>query len=172
MNQHGSMAVATSCLFLIAACAYAEEAGEGDKVPKAAAPASVEPGKCAWLKFPDGIAYFLRVPASYDAKKGARLIVFLHGSNMNGLAYLRSFEAKGWCRDDILLCPNGEQGRDVFGANNFTFGSASPITDVVAAVKKAFKVTRTYIGGHSQGGFVTYSVIIYSAHKNGPTPAQ
>ena len=43
----------------------------------------------------------------YDAKTGARLIVFLHGSNMNGLEYLRSFEAKKWCEDDILCYPNG-----------------------------------------------------------------
>jgi hypothetical protein len=56
--------------------------------------------------------YFLRVPKKYDARNGTRLIVFLHGSSMNGLDYLRSFEAKKWCEDDILCCPNGENGTD------------------------------------------------------------
>jgi predicted peptidase len=104
--------------------------------------------------------YFLRVPKKYDARNGARLIVFLHGSNMNGLEYLRSFEAKKWCEDDILCCPNGESGTDPFGQNNFGFGSGPLVADVTEEVQKAFKTTITYVGGHSQGAFLTYSVIL------------
>jgi predicted esterase len=99
------------------------------------------------------------VPKKYDAKAGARLIVFLHGSNMKGLDYLQSFEAMNWCDADILCCPNGEEGSDPFGANNFTFGSAPLVADVTTEVQKAFKTTITYVGGHSQGGFLTFSVI-------------
>ena len=93
-------------------------------------------------------------------RNGARLIVFLHGSNMNGLDYLRSFEAKKWCEDDILCCPNGENGTDPFGQNNFGFDSAPLVADVTEEVQKAFKTTITYVGGHSQGAFLTYSVIL------------
>lgn len=130
-----------------------------DKPPEVDSPAKVKPGATALLTAPKKMRYFLRVPKKYDAKAGARLIVFLHGSNMKGLDYLRSFEAMHWCDDDLLCCPNGEQGGDPFGANNFTFGSAPLVADVTQEVQKAFKTTITYVGGHSQGGFLTYSVI-------------
>jgi predicted esterase len=134
-----------------------------DKVPAADSPAAVKPGQTALLASKGGgleMRYFLRVPKSYDPKRGARLVVFLHGSNMNGLDYLRSFEAKGWCKDDILACPNGEQGSDAYGQNNFTFGSAPYVAEVTNEVKAALKTTIAYVGGHSQGGFLTYSVIL------------
>src|SRR5689334_9263417 len=81
-------------------------AAKEEKVAAVDAPAKVKPGATGLLKASGkGMRYFLRVPKRYDATKGARLIVFLHGSNMNGLEYLRSFEAKKWCEDDILCCP-------------------------------------------------------------------
>ncbi len=144
-------------LLLIATLAAAKE----DKPPEADSPAKVPPGGTALLKSAGkGMRYFLRVPRRYDARTGARLIVFLHGSNMNGLAYLRSFEAKKWCEDDILCCPNGETGTDPLGQNNFGFESAPLVADVTQEVQKAFKTTITYVGGHSQGAFLTYSVIL------------
>ena len=132
------------------------------KPDEVASPDKVKPGTTALLKSAGkGMRYFLRVPRNYDAKKGARLIVFLHGSSMNGLDYLRSFESKRWCPDDILCCPNGEKGTDPFGQNNFTFESAPLVADVTEEVQKAFTTTVTYVGGHSQGGFLTYSVIMH-----------
>ena len=132
-----------------------------DKPPEVDSPAKVKPGATCLLKAAGkGMRYFLRVPKSYDAAKGARLIVFLHGSNMNGIDYLRSFEAKKWCHDDILCCPNGENGTDPFGQNNFGFDSGPLVADVTGEVQKAFKTTITYVGGHSQGAFLTYSVIL------------
>jgi predicted esterase len=136
-------------------------AAKDDKVPEVDSPAKVKPGSTGLLKSAGkGMRYFLRVPRRYDAKNGARLIVFLHGSNMNGLSYLRSFEAKKWCDDDILCCPNGEQGGDPYGSNNFTFDSGPLVADVTEELQKAFKTTITYVGGHSQGAFLTYNVIM------------
>ncbi|MEM7260374.1 MAG: hypothetical protein AAF488_00185 [Planctomycetota bacterium] len=132
-----------------------------EEIPIAASPREVEPGQTRLLTSGKGMRYFLRVPASYDAKKGARVVVFMHGSNMNGLTYLRSFEAKRWAADAILVCPNGETGDQTYGANNFTFGSAPFVAEVTEEVLSAFRSTRVYIGGHSQGGFVTYSVIMH-----------
>ena len=80
---------------------------------------------------------------------------------MNGHTYLETIEAQRWCRDDILVCPNGEKGSDPFGGNNFTFGSAKFVADVVKEVTGEFKATRVYLGGHSQGGFVTYSALMH-----------
>ena len=132
-----------------------------DRVAEAAAPGSVSRGKTALLESAKGMRYFLQVPKTYKADRGARLIIFLHGSNMNGLSYLRSFNAKRWATDDLLVCPNGEKGEDPYGGNNFTFGSAPYVANVTKEVQAAFNITRTYIGGHSQGGFLTYSVIMH-----------
>ena len=88
-------------------CLAGTAAAKDDKLPEVDSPSKVKPGQTALLKAPKGMRYFLRVPKSWDPKKSARLIVFLHGSNMKGLDYVRSFEGKRWADDDILLCPNG-----------------------------------------------------------------
>ena len=133
-----------------------------DELPKADSPRKVPPGATALLTSSvKKMTYFLRVPRTYHPKRGARLVVFLHGSNMNGLSYLRSFESRKWATDAILVCPNGETGAGPYKGNNFTFGSAPFVADVTKEVQEAFKVTRTYVGGHSQGGFLTYSVILH-----------
>jgi poly(3-hydroxybutyrate) depolymerase len=139
--------------------------------PTVASPAEVKAGRIGLLTAPQGMSYFLRVPKKYDATAGARLIVFLHGSNMNGLEYLRSFEAKRWAEDALLCCPNGPQGNDPFGANNFGFDSAPQVAEVVAQVKASYKTTVSYVGGHSQGAFLTYSVILnYPQEFHGAFP--
>src|SRR5688572_219529 len=155
-------ALARSVLALIALLAclqVAAIAAKNDKPPEVDAPAKVKPGATGLLKAGKGMRYFLRVPKRYNPTSGARLIVFLHGSSMNGLQYLQSFEAKKWCEDDLLCCPNGENGTDPFGQNNFGFASGPLVADVTQEVQKAFKTTVTYVGGHSQGAFLTYSVI-------------
>jgi predicted esterase len=158
-RQTGSRSLAIAALTLLVVAAQA--AAKDEKPPEFDSPAKVAPGATGLLKAAGkGMRYFLRVPKTYNAANGARLIVFLHGSNMNGLDYLRSFEAKKWCADDLLCCPNGETGTDPFGQNNFGFESAPLVADVTEEVQKAFKTTITYIGGHSQGAFLTYSVIL------------
>jgi predicted esterase len=157
LNRH-LVAAALLALFFFSSSALAAKV---DKPPELDSPSKVKPGSTALLKAAGkGMRYFLRVPKKYNPRDGARLIVFLHGSSMNGLDYLRSFEAKKWCEDDILCCPNGENGSDPFGQNNFGFGSAPLVADVTEEVQKAFKTTITYVGGHSQGAFLTYSVIL------------
>lgn len=144
-------------LLLGAACTAAAQ----ENPREVDSPDKVKPGTTGLLTSKGkGMRYFLRVPKSYNPRNGARLIVFLHGSNMNGLAYLRSFEAKGWGKDDILCMPNGENGTDPFGANNFGFESGPAVAEVTQEVQQAFKTPVTYIGGHSQGAFLTYNVIL------------
>jgi len=151
--------LAAGLLILLAA---GSAAAKDKKLKEAERPGDVKPGQEALLKSPKGMVYFLRVPKKYSEKAGARLVVFLHGSNMNGLNYLRSFEAKRWANDAILCCPNGETGQgDPYGANNFTFESAPFVAEITEAVQHDFKTTVTYVGGHSQGGFLTYSVIMH-----------
>jgi predicted esterase len=148
-----------SAVLLLALLGTAASARD-DKPPEVDAPEKARPGQTVLCKAPQGMRYFLRVPKGYDAKQGARLVVFLHGSNMNGLQYVRSFEGKRWAEGNILVCPNGEVGTDPLGLNNFTQESAPLVADVTEQVKKAFNTTIAYCGGHSQGGFLTYSVIM------------
>jgi pimeloyl-ACP methyl ester carboxylesterase len=148
-------------LVISALLPLAAPGADRDEVAQVATPAEVKPGKTALVGGAEGMSYFLRVPRGYDAREGARLVVFLHGSDMNGLAYLRSFEEARWCRDDLIACPNGEQGGDPFGSNNFTFGSGPLVAGVTREVAAAFKATRVYLGGHSQGGFVAYSALMH-----------
>ena len=130
-------------------------------VPSVEKPGDVKKGKTGLLEAPKGMRYFLKVPKKYDPKKGAPLLVWLHGSNMNGMNYLPMFKAKRWYDHAIICAPNGETGNAPFGANNFTQQSAPLVADVTEQVQKAFNITHTYIGGHSQGGFLTYSVIMH-----------
>lgn len=154
----------TGCLSLAVLLLFAGErpavAAKEDKPPEVDSPAKVKPGGTALLKSAKGMHYFLRVPRRLDATKGTRVIVFLHGSNMNGLGYLRSFEAKKWCEDDLLVCPNGTLNGDPYGANNFGFESGPLVAGITEEVQKAFKTTVTYVGGHSQGAFLTYNVVL------------
>ncbi len=152
-----SVALAALALLFLTAPAAAQE----KRPPELASLSKLKPGATGLLKSQNkGMRYFIRLPKTYNPKTGARLIIFLHGSNMNGLSYLRSFEKMKWCEDDILACPNGENGADPFGACNFGFDSGPAVADVTEEIQKAFKTPITYIGGHSQGAFLTYNVIL------------
>src|SRR4051812_22940408 len=58
---------------------FAQAAAKDEKPPEVDSPAKVKPGATALLKAGKGMRYFLRVPKKYDARLGARLIIFLHG---------------------------------------------------------------------------------------------
>jgi pimeloyl-ACP methyl ester carboxylesterase len=156
----GTAALPAAAVFAWLAASPAN-AAKHDRPAEVDSPAAVKPGTTGLCRAKSkGMQFFLRVPRKYDPRAGARLIVFLHGSSMNGLQYLQSFEEKKWCADDILCCPNGETGPDPFGQRNFGFGSGPAVADVTDEVQKAFKTTVTYLGGHSQGAFLTYNVIL------------
>src|SRR5687768_3737145 len=69
-------AVAVLCGALLAGAARAE--GRAEKAPTPAAAGEV----FTW-KSDDGLAYEYYVPKSYDARKGANLLLILHGSNLD-----------------------------------------------------------------------------------------
>jgi predicted esterase len=154
-----AFAIAAFAALSLASCPVAAKDDDWPKLVES--PEKVKPGETRMLKAPKGMTYFLRVPNSYDPKKGARLVVWMHGSNMNGMAYVGSFEEKRWCEDDLLVCPNGEQVRDEKGhVYNFTEQSGPLVADLTEQVKKAFKTTITYAGGHSQGAYLTYNLVL------------
>ena len=89
-----------------------------------------EPGKLSDLRARNGWTYALRIPKSYDGKRGARALVILHGSNMSGRAYLDTVVAAGWFADDLLLGPDGPIPGSEAGAHNFEEGSAKGVAEV------------------------------------------
>jgi predicted esterase len=151
-----------SFLQLIIALGLLSSAVARDKKPdEFGSPSELKPGTTGLLIEPvKGMKYFLKVPRRYDARKGARLIMFLHGSNMNGLDYLKTIDSNRWADEDIICCPNGENGNDPYGQNNFSQVSGPLVAEVTREVQKALKTTVTYIGGHSQGAFLTYNVVL------------
>jgi predicted esterase len=133
----------------------------------------------------NGMSFYLRIPKAYNAKKPLPAILILHGSNMNAKAYVATIAA-AWPKvaaDYVLIGINGEnrvQGSpDDNPAFNYTYlnfvgkGSTykgfagnekeSPalVVQVVQEIKKQLPVSKIFIGGHSQGGWLTMSDYMY-----------
>jgi len=134
------------------------------------------------------LTYSVRAPEEYkagDSKKWPTILI-LHGSNMNGKAYVNTI-AQAWpeiAKDYILLGINGEIPSRLSGdegsAFNFTYVSftgksklrgfygtdrESPalVREAMEDLKKAYPIRHYFVGGHSQGGFLTYSLLMNSA---------
>ncbi len=125
----------------------------------------IKEGKAA-----NGVATCVRLPGSYAPKAGAPAIVWLHGSNMNSIDYVRTFIEMKWFPDWILIGIDGETGTKEKG-HNYTFDSAKFIIEAYDEIAKDLKITKAFIGGHSQGGTVTYSVAMeYAGRFAGAVP--
>jgi predicted esterase len=115
-------------------------------------------------KAANGLSYCLRLPPTYNPKVGAPAIVWLHGSNMNSVDYVSTFIAQKWFPDWILIGIDGETGTKEQG-HNYTFKSAKLIVEAYDEIVKPLKIPKAFIGGHSQGGYVTYSVVMEYPEK-------
>jgi len=131
---------------VLAAPALADKIKQEEPGPKAK-------GKSAEWKSKDGLLYRWYVPKSYDAEKGANLVIFLHGTGMHrgwGLANVRVGEFRP---DDILLSPDGttamERGPNFMGEPK----DAKRLHALVEEMKQAFKINATFLYGHSNGSF-------------------
>ncbi|WP_422928893.1 hypothetical protein [Singulisphaera sp. PoT] len=136
----------------------------------------------------DGLlTYSVRAPDAYKADDARRwpTIVILHGSNMNGRAYVNTIAAR-WpdiARDYLIIGINGETpssiepdklvfnytyvnfvGRSTFkGFPGTDRESPALVLEALADLRRAYPIDRYFVGGHSQGGFLTYSLLM-----NGP----
>jgi predicted esterase len=107
--------------------------------------------------------------------------VILHGSNMNGTAYVGTIAA-AWpdvAREYLLIGINGERPSSI-GENpqfNYTYVSyvgrstfkgfpgtdrESPalVAEAMTELRGVYPVQKYFVGGHSQGGFLTYSLLM------------
>src|SRR4029077_4013304 len=110
-------------------------------------------------------------------------IVILHGSNMNTKAYVETLAA-AWPeigRDYLILGINGEVPSDIGEEPRFnytyvnfvgrsTYGgfpgtdreSPALVAEALSELKQVYPIVRYFVGGHSQGGFLTYSLLMNS----------
>jgi predicted esterase len=131
----------------------------------------------------NGMIYHVRLPAKYNPKTGLPAIVLLHGSNANSADYLLGISQR-WPRiaaDYILIGIDGEwpAQKDPDGppAFNYTYinfvgkskykgfpgsdrESPALVAEAVAEIKQQLKLTKIFVTGHSQGGFLAYSCLM------------
>ena len=129
------------------------------------------------------LTYSVRAPEGYkegDSKRWPAIVV-LHGSNMNGKAYVNTL-ATAWpeiAKDYVILGINGEMPSDIGEEPRFNYTyvnyvgrstykgfpgtdreSPALVAEALNDLKQAYPIARYFVGGHSQGGFLTYSLLM------------
>jgi predicted esterase len=129
------------------------------------------------------LTYAIRAPEGYrdgDDKKWPAIVI-LHGSNMNGRAYVNTI-AQAWpdiARDYILVGVNGEAPSSVGDDPQFNYTyvsyvgrstfkgypgtdreSPALVAEALDDLRAAYPIARYFVGGHSQGAFLTYSLLM------------
>jgi predicted esterase len=132
------------------------------------------------------LTYSVRAPEGYKSGEGKKwpAIVVLHGSNMNGKAYVNTL-AHAWpdiARDYIILGINGETASNLASdepAFNYTYvnfmgrstyqgypgtdrESPALVREALEDLKGVYPIKHYFVGGHSQGGYLTYSLLMNS----------
>ncbi len=103
------------------------------------------------LTAPKGASYTLIVPDSYDRKKGATLLLWLHGAGDNHANAARGAKSFGLPEGWICAVPDARAN----GA--WQMDEDDRVMDVVDQVEKAYHIRRLFIGGFSRGGFFTFA---------------
>ncbi|MCZ6689340.1 MAG: alpha/beta hydrolase-fold protein [Planctomycetota bacterium] len=145
--------------------------------------AVVRPGDISTGISESRLRYHIRVPEGYDGKKKYPAILILHGSNMDSFSYIETIESE-WsdlARDYILIGVDGERisrnSTREFPRSNYTYVSwvgkrstwtgtrehESPpfIADTVKELQKTYPIGKLFVGGHSQGGYLTYTLFMH-----------
>ena len=159
---------------------------KGRKAPEYVKHAPLVAGRIVEGAAENLLTYSVRAPEGYKAGDPRKwpVVLILHGSNMNGRAYVNTIAA-AWpdiARDYILLGINGETPSNLSPENpqfNFTYmnfmgksklggypgtdrESPALVREAMEDLKKAYPVKHYFVGGHSQGGFLTYSLLMNS----------
>jgi predicted esterase len=163
----------------------------GRKAPEFARHPKLAPGKIVDGSTKGLLTYSIRAPEGYKAGDGRKwpAVVVLHGSNMNAKAYVSTIAA-AWPdigRDYLLIGINGERPSSLGdgkteAAFNYTYVSyvgrstfkgfpgtdrESPalVAEALDDLRETYPVARYFVGGHSQGGFLTYSLLMNFPEK-------
>ncbi len=129
------------------------------------------------------LTYSLRAPEGYKPGDPGKwpTIVILHGSNMNARAYVSTIAA-AWpeiARNHLILGINGEMPSSTSETPQFNYTyvdfvgkstyqgfpgtdreSPALVSEALAELKGVYPMGRLFVGGHSQGGWLTYSLLM------------
>lgn len=143
-----------------------------------------KPGEIVAGQCENGVRCFVRAPKSWDAQKPAKLpaICILHGSNMTSRDYVATI-ASAWPKladeywvvgvDGETLAKSSEPGelRCNYTYINFSGPRVGPawvfrqspalVAEALQELGKHLGVDRWFLGGHSQGGFLTNCLVTY-----------
>ncbi len=134
----------------------------------------------------NGLTYHVRAPKDYRADQPWPAVLILHGANMNSRMYVETIVGQ-WpsiAQRYVLLGIDGEilsSGAPGEPRFNYTYVSyagrskykgligterESPalVAEAIEEIKARMSVSRLFIGGHSQGGFLAYSVMMNFPH--------
>lgn len=143
----------TAALLLLGASAVA--ASEPEPAPVALKAVADDGKPC--LVACKGATYWVAVPPGLDRKKPARVLLWLHGSNMNGRAYVESLRSLGYGREEILVGPNGNQ-RAREWVYNFDY-DPKPALKTIEDLESRFALGQVFVGGHSQGAYFAFLLV-------------
>ena len=144
--------------------------------------AAIEPGQVTEGQTKSGLNYHLRVPKDYDAKKHTTGVVLFHGSNASARDYVQGFPVN-WpelAERFVLVGFDGERlssgsrvGRRAFNASYVEFSgdhigepwryNQTPflVAQALEQLEEELAIERWFVGGHSQGGFLTLAVMMF-----------
>jgi predicted esterase len=157
----------------------------GRRAPEYARHAKLVAGRIVEGSTRSLLTYSARAPQQYregDAKKWPAVVI-LHGSNMKGRDYVATI-ASAWpdvARDYVLIGINGERPSDIGKEPRFNYTyvnyvgrstfkgfpgtdreSPALVAEALVELREAYPLARYFVGGHSQGGFLTYSLLMNS----------
>lgn len=155
----------------------------GRRAPEFVHHVPLEPSKIVDGSTDGLLTYSVRAPDRYapgDDKKWPAIVI-LHGSNMNGEAYVNTIAA-AWpnvARKYLLIGINGERPSNTGDDPRFNFSyvnyvgrstfkgyagtdreSPALVAEALAELRDVYPITHYFVGGHSQGGFLTYSLLM------------
>jgi predicted esterase len=156
---------------------------KGRRAPEYARHARLVPGKVVDGSTRGLLTYAVRAPDGFEEGVGKQwpAVLILHGSNMNARAYVGTIAA-AWpdiAREYILLGINGETPSDIGTDPRFNYTyvnfvgkskykgfpgtdreSPALVSEAMAELKEVYPIRSYLVGGHSQGGFLTYSLLM------------
>ncbi len=155
----------------------------GRAAPEFQCHVSLVPGKIIDGSTKNLLTYSVRAPENYEPSSPRKwpVVLILHGSNMNGRSYVSTI-ATVWpdiARDFILLGINGEIPSNITDDPRFNYSyvdyvgrstfkgypgtdreSPALVSDAMAELREVYPISHYLVGGHSQGGFLTYSLLM------------
>ncbi|MCA8964412.1 MAG: hypothetical protein H6838_07145 [Planctomycetes bacterium] len=149
---------------------------------RVATAAPAKPGEITSGQTDAGMRYHVHWPKDYKAGAKMPAICILHGSNMDGLAYVNTI-AVSWPKlaerylivgfDGERLSQASKAGALRFNYTYVNFGgpevgpawahrqSPALVADSLQQLGKDLSITRWFLGGHSQGGFLSYAMLMF-----------